>query len=144
MVTSAPTCAFCGRSRGVQFNTFTPRFEPFGTACVDCEASLPEGTPHPDGRDGICPTCDGPTQPGHPEPSCERCDALPCPGCSGDTALHIAGWGCRRWATRQQPGSVPCADGFHEHETEDEATACSACIRDIHENAAADCERDER
>jgi len=44
---SAPVCAFCKRSEGVQFAIFTPRFKPFGTACVECEATLPEGTPAP-------------------------------------------------------------------------------------------------
>jgi hypothetical protein len=44
---SAPTCVFCGRSAGVQFNIFTPRFKPFGTACVECEESLPPGTEVP-------------------------------------------------------------------------------------------------
>ena len=44
---SAPRCAFCGRSEGVQFNIFAPRFRPFGTACVECEAKVPEGTVPP-------------------------------------------------------------------------------------------------
>ena len=45
---SAPTCAFCGRSgSGVQFAIFNPRFKPFGTACTDCEASLPPDTQLP-------------------------------------------------------------------------------------------------
>lgn len=39
---SRPTCAFCKRSDGVQFSIFTPRFKPFGTACVECEATLPK------------------------------------------------------------------------------------------------------
>ena len=46
---TAPKCIFCGRSSGVQFNIFTPKFPPFGTACVECEAThdrLP-GTPAP-------------------------------------------------------------------------------------------------
>ncbi len=43
-----PVCVFCGRSGdGVLFNIFTPRFAPFGTACTDCEASLPPGTKPP-------------------------------------------------------------------------------------------------
>ena len=42
---NAPTCVFCGRSGdGVQFVMVNPRFKPFGTACTDCEKSLPEGT----------------------------------------------------------------------------------------------------
>lgn len=46
---SVPTCVFCGRSgAGVQFLIFNPRFEPFGTACVDCEKTLPEGTKVPE------------------------------------------------------------------------------------------------
>jgi len=36
-----PTCAFCKKSAGVQFNIFTPRFAPFGTACVECEKTIP-------------------------------------------------------------------------------------------------------
>ncbi len=44
---SAPRCVFCGRDSGVQFAVFNPRFAPFGTACVECEASLPPGTPGP-------------------------------------------------------------------------------------------------
>jgi len=40
----APTCVFCGASEGAQFAVFTPRFKPFGTACVKCEAALPPGT----------------------------------------------------------------------------------------------------
>ena len=47
-VGKVPTCVFCGRSgNGVQFVIFNPRFKPFGTACTDCEASLPEGTAVP-------------------------------------------------------------------------------------------------
>ena len=45
---SAPVCVFCGASQGAQFNIFTPRFQPFGTACVKCEESLPEGTKVPE------------------------------------------------------------------------------------------------
>lgn len=45
---SVPTCVFCGKSYGVQFNIFTPRFAPFGTACVECEKTLPEGTKVPE------------------------------------------------------------------------------------------------
>lgn len=41
---SAPVCVFCHRSAGVQFAIFNPRFAPFGTACVECERVLPEGT----------------------------------------------------------------------------------------------------
>ena len=44
----APRCVFCGRSgSGVTFAIFNPRFKPFGTACTDCEKSLPPGTPLP-------------------------------------------------------------------------------------------------
>jgi hypothetical protein len=39
-----PRCVFCGRDSGVQFAIFNPRFPPFGTACVECEAKLPPGT----------------------------------------------------------------------------------------------------
>lgn len=47
-VRSAPVCVFCKRSgAGVQFAIFNPRFTPFGTACADCEATLPEGTTVP-------------------------------------------------------------------------------------------------
>lgn len=45
---SAPTCIFCGKSSGVQFAIFNPKFPPFGTACVECEKihdKLPEKTP---------------------------------------------------------------------------------------------------
>jgi len=45
---NVPTCVFCGRSYGVTFAMFTPRFKPFGTACTDCEESLPEGTTVPE------------------------------------------------------------------------------------------------
>ena len=38
---SKPKCAFCKKSAGVQFNIFTPRFAPFGTACVECETTIP-------------------------------------------------------------------------------------------------------
>lgn len=39
MSRSAPVCTFCKRSgAGVQFAIFNPRFQPFGTACSDCEA----------------------------------------------------------------------------------------------------------
>lgn len=41
---SAPKCVFCHRSSGVQFAIFNPRFQPFGTACVEYEKSLPPGT----------------------------------------------------------------------------------------------------
>ena len=45
---SAPTCIFCGRNgNGVQFAIFTPRFKPFGTACTECEATLPLETTIP-------------------------------------------------------------------------------------------------
>ena len=45
---TVPTCVFCGRSgSGVQFAIFSPRFQPFGTACVACEDSLPPGTQVP-------------------------------------------------------------------------------------------------
>lgn len=43
-----PICHFCHRSgNGVLFQIFHPRFEPFGTACVDCERTLPPETPAP-------------------------------------------------------------------------------------------------
>lgn len=46
---SKPVCVFCKRSgTGVQFNIFNPRFKPFGTACVDCEKSLPADTKVPE------------------------------------------------------------------------------------------------
>jgi len=39
---SKPICVFCGGTgRDVTFNIFTPRFPPFGTACVQCEETLP-------------------------------------------------------------------------------------------------------
>ena len=42
---NVPVCRFCGKSgNGVLFAIFNPRFKPFGTACVDCEASLPNET----------------------------------------------------------------------------------------------------
>jgi hypothetical protein len=45
---SAPVCVFCKRTgTGVLFAMFSPRFKPFGTACVDCEKVLPEGTQVP-------------------------------------------------------------------------------------------------
>lgn len=37
---SGPRCIFCGGTSGVQFQMFTPRFQPFGTACVPCEQSV--------------------------------------------------------------------------------------------------------
>lgn len=43
-----PVCIFCARSEGVQFAIFNPKFPPFGTACVECEAKherLPGWTP---------------------------------------------------------------------------------------------------
>lgn len=40
-----PVCVFCKRSgSGVQFDIMNPRFAPFGTACTDCEKTLPPGT----------------------------------------------------------------------------------------------------
>ena len=43
-------CVFCKRSgSGVAFAIFAPRFKPFGTACVQCETDLPEGTALPEG-----------------------------------------------------------------------------------------------
>jgi hypothetical protein len=48
--TTRPRCVFCKRDTGVTFVIFNPRFKPFGTACTDCEASLPEGTKVPDER----------------------------------------------------------------------------------------------
>lgn len=61
---SKPTCVFCGRSNGVQFAIFNPRFQPFGTACTECEETLPEGTTVPEkkpepakaGKWSACPT----------------------------------------------------------------------------------------
>jgi hypothetical protein len=45
---SRPTCVFCGGSgSGVEFVIFCPRFQPFGTACVKCEETLPPGTEVP-------------------------------------------------------------------------------------------------
>lgn len=44
---SRPTCVFCKRSTDVQFAMFSPRFPPFGTACVECEEKLPPGTQVP-------------------------------------------------------------------------------------------------
>ena len=45
---SAPVCVFCGKSgNGVQFVLFNPRFKPFGTACDECEKTLPPGTEVP-------------------------------------------------------------------------------------------------
>jgi len=45
---SGPRCVFCKRSGdGVQFVVFSPRFPPFGTACADCEKTLPPGTTVP-------------------------------------------------------------------------------------------------
>ncbi len=45
---SAPVCVFCKRSgAGVTFAVFNPRFAPFGTACTDCERTLPPGTVPP-------------------------------------------------------------------------------------------------
>lgn len=46
-----PQCVFCQRTgSGVQFAIFNPRFKPFGTACDECEKTLPPGTeaPKPD------------------------------------------------------------------------------------------------
>ena len=43
----APVCVFCNKSEGRMFNMFTPRFPPFGTACTECEESMPEGTEVP-------------------------------------------------------------------------------------------------
>lgn len=42
-----PVCVFCKRSEGVQFAIFNPRFKPFGTACVECEKTLPPDTKVP-------------------------------------------------------------------------------------------------
>ena len=36
---SGPCCIFCKSGAG-QFNIFTPRFQPFGTACVECEEKV--------------------------------------------------------------------------------------------------------
>jgi hypothetical protein len=41
---AAPVCVFCRRSAGVSFAMFSPRFAPFGTACTECESTLPPGT----------------------------------------------------------------------------------------------------
>ena len=32
-----PACVFCGKSIGVEFRIFNPKFKPFGTACAPCE-----------------------------------------------------------------------------------------------------------
>lgn len=46
---SAPQCVFCKRTGGgVQFVIFNPRFQPFGTACDECEKTLPPGTKLPE------------------------------------------------------------------------------------------------
>jgi hypothetical protein len=42
-----PRCVFCGRGDGVRFVMFAPRFKPFGTACFECERTLPPGTTVP-------------------------------------------------------------------------------------------------
>lgn len=48
---SKPKCVFCGRDENVQFVMINPRFKPFGTACVECEATLPPDTVVPsDGK----------------------------------------------------------------------------------------------
>ncbi len=52
---SGPCCVFCGTTTG-QFAIFNPRFKPFGTACTNCEATLPAGTQVP-------------TQPAEPQPA---------------------------------------------------------------------------
>lgn len=45
---AAPVCVFCKRTgAGVHFSIFQPRFQPFGTACMDCERTLPPGTKVP-------------------------------------------------------------------------------------------------
>ena len=44
---SLPICCFCGGSHNTQFAIFNPRFQPFGTACVECEASMPAGITPP-------------------------------------------------------------------------------------------------
>lgn len=45
---AGPVCVFCKRGGfGIQFAIFSPRFPPFGTACTDCEASLPPDTTVP-------------------------------------------------------------------------------------------------
>ena len=50
---SAPKCVFCGGTgQGVQFAIFSPRFAPFGTACVECEKTLPAGTQVPQAPKG--------------------------------------------------------------------------------------------
>lgn len=49
---SAPVCVFCHRSEGVQFAVFNPRFKPLGTACVDCEKTLPKGSTVPVAEQG--------------------------------------------------------------------------------------------
>lgn len=42
----APVCLFCGRSgAGVTF-ALCPRFLPFGTACTDCERTIPVRADH--------------------------------------------------------------------------------------------------
>lgn len=48
---SAPVCVFCQRSGdGVLFAIFNPRFKPFGTACTDCEATLPRDATVPSAK----------------------------------------------------------------------------------------------
>lgn len=38
---SRPSCIFCkGEGDGVQFAIFNPRFQPFGTACDECEQTV--------------------------------------------------------------------------------------------------------
>ena len=41
---SVPVCVLCGASHNAHFAMFPPRFKPFGTACVECEKTLPAGT----------------------------------------------------------------------------------------------------
>ena len=37
-MTKAPQCLICERTSGVQFAIFSPRFQPFGSVCAECEA----------------------------------------------------------------------------------------------------------
>ena len=37
-VAKGPQCLICQRTSGVQFAVIAPRFQPFGSVCVDCEA----------------------------------------------------------------------------------------------------------
>ena len=69
-----PVCVFCGRSgNGVQFAIFNPRFQPFGTACTECESSLPEGTTIP----APAPVPVAPVKPAFTMADANHCYAVP-------------------------------------------------------------------